>query len=127
MNGLGLDIEKYSAEDFDCETKKLECLPALSYFTFCNSVLYILVGVSRSSLLIESTDSMIKLLCNNVAILLVAIIIPHHFFLFFIIIDGSISLDIVARMQNGNFTYINGETNATVWPGISTNIIKYYK
>ena len=32
--------------------------------------------------------------------------------------DGSMSLYPVARIENHNFTYINEETNTTLWPGL---------
>lgn len=34
------------------------------------------------------------------------------------ITGGSISLSPVARVEDGNFTYINDETHATMWPGL---------
>ena len=45
-------IERYSAKDCDCKTKKLKSLPVLSYFTFCN-VLYIWACMSGPSPLQE--------------------------------------------------------------------------
>ena len=32
--------------------------------------------------------------------------------------DGSMSLHPVARIEGKNFTYINEETNTTLWPGL---------
>ena len=32
-------------------------------------------------------------------------------------IGGSASLHVVARMEGGSFSYINGEADSTVWPG----------
>ena len=32
-------------------------------------------------------------------------------------IDGSLFLNVAARIENGNFTFINGETNTSSWPG----------
>ena len=32
-------------------------------------------------------------------------------------VDGSVSLHPIAKIEDGDFTYINGEDNATVWTG----------
>ena len=32
-------------------------------------------------------------------------------------IDGSASLHTVARIEDGIFSYVNGEMDSTVWPG----------
>ena len=34
------------------------------------------------------------------------------------ITDDSLTLQNVAKIEGENFTYINGETNTTVWPGL---------
>ena len=46
------------------------------------------------------------------------IIIQHNYYY---IIDGSLFLNVAARIENGNFTFINGETNTSVWPGYLCN------
>ena len=45
---LGL-IESYSTADYDCKFKKLQTLPALSYFAFCK-ILVVCLGMHASDI-----------------------------------------------------------------------------